>query len=262
MRIIFEANNSTTAIWQAQLRPGITRQASGFSHSRRPYGDGRPRPSSRKGSTAASVWVGHSCPTRAECILYLRILDPTMERHLFSVCLSLVGFLAVGQQPRAKAIDASSLSASQRSAVTNAINRWNHQFKWRKQADFEDLVRNATIEIVHLGSPAEKDLIITDQAGCSPTGNCTILVLRPVKDEYRVVMEGIGQSYLIRATRTNGLNNLQLTMHGSATSSTLKVYKFNGVRYLRGSCFNEYSADFDASGKLQKLDKPKLTPCG
>lgn len=88
-----------------------------------------------------------------------------------------------------------------------------------------------------------------------------MLFLRPVRDGYRVVLDGIGQTYAIRQTQTHGFRDIRLTMHGSATESTIKTYKFNGLRYLRSGCENLTFAIDDEQGNLQELDKPRISPC-
>jgi hypothetical protein len=50
-------------------------------------------------------------------------------------------------------------------------------------------------------------------------------------------------------------------MHASAMEMTLKLYKFNGSRYLRAGCQNVILAIEDSEGDLQRLPKPKITPC-
>src|SRR5690348_13130067 len=115
------------------------------------------------------------------------------KRYVISMWMILYGLLCIGQQTKAGAVR-SALPGEQQSDIADAIDRWNRQFKWRTRDDSADLVRDSSIDVVHLKSPGEKDLIVTDQSGCSPTGNCTIFVLLPGKNEYRVVMEGIGRT--------------------------------------------------------------------
>ena len=169
---------------------------------------------------------------------------------------------AVGQQNKRKEVNLSTLPAAKQSAINAAVRRWNAEFKSNATDENQPLTGDTSVETVHLGPSQEADLVVTDPSYCSPTGNCAILILRPVKNQYRVVLDGIGQSHTVRRTRTNGFGDIELAMHGSATMSTIKVYKFNSSRYLRSSCLNEEFSVIDADGNVQELEKPRITPCG
>jgi hypothetical protein len=179
---------------------------------------------------------------------------------LFSA-LGLFAFLAAAQSPGHKSVSISTLPAAQQSAINTAVKRWDRQFRSKASSDSEKPIQDASVETVHLGPTHENDLVVTDQSFCSPTGNCSILVLRSVNGRYRVVLDGIGQSFTIRPARTNGFRNIELAMHGSATESTVKIYKFSGSRYLRSGCQDVSLATLDKEGNLQELEKPLITPC-
>lgn len=168
---------------------------------------------------------------------------------------------ALGQDDiRKQSARLSTLPATQQSAINSAIQRWNRRFK-RKAKDDPANLGEALVAAVRLGSADGNELIVTDQSGCSPTGNCSVFVLHPTKDQYRVVLEGIGQKLTATAARTNGFRNINLSMHGSATMREVKVYKFNGNRYLRAGCYNENFEMLDTTGKLGELEKPRITSC-
>lgn len=50
-------------------------------------------------------------------------------------------------------------------------------------------------------------------------------------------------------------------MHGSATMYMVKVYQFNGSRYLRAGCYNLNFTVLDSEANVRDLDKPRITPC-
>ena len=179
----------------------------------------------------------------------------------FGVVLCLCTLLAASQQGRTNGISMSTLPAAQRSAIVAAIDRWNRQFKWKTPDNSDKLVTDTLVDTVHLGPPGEDDLVVTDRSECSPTGNCTILVLRPFKDRYRVILDGIGQSFSLQRSKVNGFRDVVLKMHGSATETTIKIYEFNGSRYLRAACYDENTTLLDADGNVQELEKPRITPC-
>jgi len=171
--------------------------------------------------------------------------------------LSICGLFAAAQNDPAKSVEISTLPASQRTAIVAALKRWDRQLGRKPSADSQASTGNALVDTVHLGPTEEIDLVLTERFSCSPTGNCSILVLRPAQGRYRVVLDGIGQTYTIKQARTKGFRNVELSMHGSATESTIKAYKFNGSKYLRASCYNVIFAASDGT----ELDRPRTTPC-
>lgn len=179
---------------------------------------------------------------------------------IFYTGLSLVD--ALGQDDaRKQSARLSTLPAAQQSAVHSAIQHWNRQFKWKANDDSANLFETALVAPVRLGSGDDDELVVTDQSGCSPTGNCSIFVLHPAQDQYRVVLEGIGQTLTVTPARTNGFRNIKIRMHGSAKTSTIKIYKFNGNRYLRAGCYHENFEMLDRAGNFRELGKPQITPC-
>lgn len=163
------------------------------------------------------------------------------------------------QDARRQSAKFSTLSPSQQSQIEAAIEKWNHEFKWKAGQAVE--LAQALVDTIQLGPDDEKDLVITDRSGCSPTGNCPVFVLRPAHGEYRVVLDGIGQSVAVDRTAAHGFRDVILRMHGSATESTVKSYRFNGTRYVRVACYNEIFADLDSNGNLQQLAEPRRAPC-
>ncbi len=216
---------------------------------------------------AIRLCFGHD-PVRVQGLsdLATRSILPTRQHTDLKIrvplsALGLLGFLAVAQSPEHLSVSMSTLPAAQQSEINGAIKRSDRQFKWKAGNGPESAIRDASVEAVRLGPTDENDLVVTDQSACSPTGNCSILVLRSADGRYRVVLDGIGQSFTIRPDRTEGFRNIELTMHGSATESTVKTYKFNGSRYLRSACQDVHFATLDKEGDLQELEKPLVTPC-
>jgi len=184
-----------------------------------------------------------------------------MRKTALAIGLTLLCCLASAQQPKGRSVTLSSLPAKKQLTINAAVTRWDTQLKSSATQESEKLSENTSVETVHLGPSQEADLIVTDPALCSPTGNCSVLVLRAVKNGYRVVLDGIGQTYTLKPTRTNGFHNIELAMHGSATMSEVKIYKFNGTRYLRSGCYDVNFTVLDSEGNVQDLDEPRVTPC-
>jgi hypothetical protein len=185
-----------------------------------------------------------------------------MKSTIFLIsCTIFFSIAALGQDDlRKQSVRLSTLPAAQQSAVNSAIQYWNRQLNW-KAKNTSAPAADASVATVRLGPANEDDLIVTDKSGCSPTGNCSILVLRPIKDQYRVILEGTGQSFTATPTRANGFRTIKIRVHGSATMSTIKLYKFNGRQYLRAGCHDENFQILDSAGNLQELKKPQITPC-
>jgi hypothetical protein len=171
--------------------------------------------------------------------------------------LSLCGLFAFAETDGAKPVELSTLPAPQQRAIVEALKHWNRQIGRKLHADSETSMGSTLVDTVHLGPKNEDDLVLTDRSGCSPTGNCSMFVLLATQSRYRVVLDGVGQMYTLKRARSKGLLNIELSMHGSATESTIKGYKFNGSRYLRVSCYNEIFATSDGT----KLDRPRTSPC-
>jgi hypothetical protein len=170
---------------------------------------------------------------------------------ILSFCL-----FAVAESPE-KFVELSTLPASRRTAIVAALKAWDRKLGRRWAYELRATNGNARLETVHLGPANENDLVLTDRSSCSPTGNCSIVILRAAQGGYRVVLDGIGQRYTLKRARTKGFLNIELSMHSSATESTIKLYRFNGSRYLRAGCYNVIFASSDGT----KLDRPQTTPC-
>lgn len=185
-----------------------------------------------------------------------------MRTAVVAIGLTLFCCAALSQSEQDKSVKLSSLPATKQATINAAVRRWDAQFKSIAAGDNPQILsENTSVETVHLGGDEESDLVVIDPSSCSVTGNCSILFLRPVNNTYRVVLDGIGQTYKLRRTRTNGFYDIQLPMHGSATMYMVKVYKFNGSRYLRAGCYYLNFTVLDSEGNAHDLDKPRITPC-
>jgi hypothetical protein len=158
-------------------------------------------------------------------------------------------------------IDISSLPASQRAAIGAALRQWFRQIS--RTGDSEEHADEGNVSIVELGSPNRKQLVRrgTGQFDCSPTGNCSFQVLQPVQTGYRVILDSIGQTFTIMPGRTKHYHDILVGMHGSATLMGVQLYKFDGLRYKRGGCFNAEFQGEDENGSSRELDEPRITPC-
>jgi hypothetical protein len=116
--------------------------------------------------------------------------------------------------------------------------------------DFDGHGRN---EIVAQGSGED---------ACSPTGNCPFWILRHGRDGYRVILDADStQTFTIQSSRTNGFSDIVLGMHGSATDSTLTIYKFDGSKYRDAGCYEANWGIVDKGGTWHDLKEPRVTRC-
>lgn len=74
-----------------------------------------------------------------------------------------------------------------------------------------------------------------DACYCSPTGNCAVFVLAPRSRTFQILLEATSQSSVnvLQSSISHGHPDLVLTMHGSATESDERTYRFDGQRYRR-----------------------------
>lgn len=87
--------------------------------------------------------------------------------------------------------------------------------------------------------------------------NCDFWILDV---NYKVLLHKVTQSFELQPTVHNGLPDVVTSMHGSAFSSSLSYWKFNGRRYLRSACADVVYGDSD--GKLYKKPHISVQRCG
>ena len=97
---------------------------------------------------------------------------------------------------------------------------------------------------------------------CSPTGNCDHWVFRQTSTGYEQEADlGSAQSVEIQEQPVKLFPDLLARQHGSATSSGLRLYQYDGLRYRLVKCMNQ---DYTDPSNLEKiLEKPIVTetPC-
>jgi len=153
------------------------------------------------------------------------------------------------------------ISESERTAIARAINAasWSRgNVSGPDSAQFD--VLDTPVEMMDLNRDGVSEVIVQGLA-CSPTGNCAIGVLKTTASGYRVILDSIGQSISIQETRAGGFNEIVVFMHGSASSSTTKIYHYLRGRYRRVGCYN-VDLQVLEDGEARELDEPRITPCG
>ena len=119
---------------------------------------------------------------------------------------------------------------------------------------------NTPISFVDLNSDGTPEVIaqgFSIQSGCSPTGNCPLWIFQKKTKGYIVLLDAISQSFTVERNRTNGYRDIVISMHGSAFSSGLNVYKYQEGVYNGVAC---YEADWQSPTE-KELKEPLITPC-
>jgi hypothetical protein len=105
----------------------------------------------------------------------------------------------------------------------------------------------------------EQDLLIqaSDGCNCGGTGNCSFWILRKNSSGFSTLLATrMVQMFSVEATGMNGHKDVMTSDHGSATSSDLALYQFDGEKYRNTRCAEEiYSEKED--GTIS--DKPMVT---
>lgn len=212
----------------------------------------------------SNVHVGRTFLSDRSCGNILRSYDegPVKATTVLLIGIVLFSLNAKCQDDlRQQSVQLSRLPAVEQLAINLAIRHSDRQLGQKAADTSVNRSGDASVATVTLGPVNENDLVVTDQSWCSPTGNCSIFVMRPHGNQYRVILEATGQSITSTARRTNDFRDVQVRMHGSATMSEIKIYRFNGSRYLRSGCYDENFEILDSKGNVHDLDRPHMTPC-
>ena len=130
------------------------------------------------------------------------------------------------------------LSAKERSGLINAVaSQLRHpgsDLNIESEQNLQQVAEQTRIKAVDLSGKGFGEFVAQGigAQSCSPTGNCSLWVLRQSGDKYSVILyRGAAQTFTIQPTVTNGLHDIVVGMHGSATEQGLKLYRFNGSKY-------------------------------
>lgn len=131
--------------------------------------------------------------------------------------------------------------------------------------NLEDEAAQFRVRATDLSGNGKGKVLLVQGGGehdCSPTGNCSFWILRRGARGYSVILHGVGQTLSVLPAAENGLRDVVLGMHGSATMTALKVYRFNSAAYQRMGCFSENWQYLGEDGEVHELDEPRITLCG
>lgn len=161
--------------------------------------------------------------------------------------------------------ESTELSDADRHALTAMFANLPHGASPDGGRDLNDEARHALVKVIDLGSDTKERFFVvraTANLDCSPTGNCKVWIFRRRGHNYSYILEGAtGQTVAILPSETNGLRDVVLSMHGSATMSVLKLYKLESIFYRHAACYEDRFEYLDSDGEIQGLDEPRITPC-
>jgi hypothetical protein len=117
---------------------------------------------------------------------------------------------------------------------------------------FVDLNGDGTAEVIAQGSTEE---------GCSPTGNCPFWIFQKAGQEYKLLLsQNSVEAFNIEKNRSDGFSDIVAKTHGSATDSTVRLWKYHQGTYREAACYDaNWSVPGGATGR--ELKEPRLTPC-
>lgn len=170
--------------------------------------------------------------------------------------------------------NARELTSPERTALlTFVLNRFKHPINSYDADTFEGipddqmrkLAADTRIELVNLNGDG-KDEIIAQGNGlgpCGGTGNCIVLVLRNTPTGIQLLLDsrvgedgGSFEKIRILDTVTNGLRDIALASHISASDRTIEVFRFIRGQYTRSGCY--YATTYPA-GYPEGLKQPELS---
>lgn len=151
------------------------------------------------------------------------------------------------------------LSKKQKEAIATAISAELEDESLSQQRLRRDALETS-VEMVDLNSDGTPEVIAqgVGEDDCSPTGNCSILVFQKVHGRYKLLLRGLGQTFTIQKTNTNGFRDIVVGMHESAFDVGLTNYQYKGGWYHDAAC---YYATWRIPGTDKQRKDPQITPC-
>ena len=163
-------------------------------------------------------------------------------------------------------IKKSKLPASEKEALIATIKGQLQSDSDSADAEGEESphLEQTEIKMVQLHGHGSPEVIVqaTGPVLCSPTGNCSVWVLKREHTGYRVILDGNAQTFTIQPTVTNGFHDIVLGIHGSAFEAQLTLYRFDGEAYRDAACYWATWEILDKNGESKHLKEPRVTRCG
>jgi len=155
------------------------------------------------------------------------------------------------------------LSPSERKRLLEAVASQISEIDFESEEDRKKAPAKARFKYVDLDGDGASEVIVQsgDETTCSPTGNCAFWVFRRRGNSYIPLLDAGAQTFTIQQSRTHGLHDIVLALHGSAFQSEVRIYRFDGESYQPGECYDAEWSHSGSDGESQGLKSPQLTPC-
>lgn len=96
----------------------------------------------------------------------------------------------------------------------------------------------------------------TSSGLCGPTGNCPWWILRKQGANYVPILRSFGQALSTNCRRKGRPCDVSVSMHGSVTEFSIKVYRFLNIRYAE---IAEYAVVWPLDEEGKTAAKPEIT---
>lgn len=160
------------------------------------------------------------------------------------------------------------LTANEREGLIDAIaaelRPEMSQFGIKSERDVRNEAAQTLIRSVDLSGKGSKEFLAqgVGQFQCSPTGNCSAWIFRRRGHSYSAILNrGAVHGFAILPSFTNGIRDIVLHQHGSATSFEMKLFRFTGSAYRQAPCYNADFRVLGPDGEVHQLENPRMTPC-
>jgi len=159
----------------------------------------------------------------------------------------------------------SSLPQGDKDAIAGLIEDEFNQHEYGPEIQSESQLRKAVldtrIELVDLNGDGIPEVVAQAMTDCSPTGNCDVWIFQKARKGYRLLLEGFGQTITIQKMRSSRFAAIVISMHGSATESELREYRYADGRYRETGCYGASWEEREADNSVRELKEPRITPC-
>ena len=118
---------------------------------------------------------------------------------------------------------------------------------WEKEFSDEGLsleqgraiILGMDVEEIAAGKHAKSLLVSGNERHffCSPTGNCSVWLFARDHNHLRLVLAGLASGVEVQKHMTQGMHDLALRTHWSASESHYTIYSWTGSEYKAVDCF-------------------------
>lgn len=125
---------------------------------------------------------------------------------------------------------------------------------------YDSLLANLVAEALDLDGDGTPELEVRGIKSLCGANNCSAWIYRRVTKDYQRLLEaGSIQQIEIQPTTSHGYHDITTAQHGSAWSSELRRYKFDGRQYQLTGCFSRDYRYLEANGRVHDLKRPRIT---